>query len=65
MRKNRNHERLLSLTIMSAALALSGIVVLKLYAPKPQHNDLPCPATVSLAGVGGARKVPLEVFMHK
>jgi hypothetical protein len=49
--------------IVSASLALGGVLLLKLYArPQPPMKP-PCSATVSLTFAGATREVPLEGFM--
>jgi hypothetical protein len=55
--------RLLPSMILSASLALGGVVLLKLYGrPQPPMKP-PCPATVSLTVAGATREAPFEVFM--
>jgi hypothetical protein len=49
--------------ILSASLALGGVLLLKLCARPQPPMKLPCPATVSLTFAGATREVPLEGFM--
>jgi hypothetical protein len=52
--------RLLLAMIVTSSLALGGLVLMKVYAPRAQHKQPVCPATVSLVVAGRLRKMPFD-----